>query len=250
MTISTDLHHDHERADELLEAYLLGTLPAADVRWMREHIARCARCQAELAELLPAVQALPFAAPEPPVALSDTVWYRIEQAILRDNAAAVNPAPAPVPLRRAEPSRGLSGRQWLLVAALMLLSLIGGTVLGQVLPRFGEDDAGRTIAIQITDPSISATGELRYLPDEGVFILNVAGMPEPPPGHVYQAWLISDGNPVPAGVMNPALGEFASAGNPDAFQTFALTVEPGPLGNEAPTTDPVLVAQLDDASGS
>ena len=250
MTISTDLHHDHARADELLEAYLLGTLPAADAAWMQVHIARCARCQAELGELLPAAQALPLAAPEPPVTLSDTVWYRIEQAILADNAAGQTRAPAPVPLRREEPARGLSGRQWLLVAALMLLSLIGGTVLGQVLPRIGEEDEGREIAIQITDPSISATGELRYLPDEQVFILNVKGMPEPPPGHVYQAWLISDGTPVPAGVMNPALGEFASAGSPDAFQTFAVTIEPGPLGNDAPTTEPVLVAQLDEPDGS
>ena len=82
VTTPIDLHHDHERADELLEAYLLGTLPAADAAWMQVHIARCARCQAELGELLPAAQALPFAAPEPPVTLSDTVWYRIEQAIL------------------------------------------------------------------------------------------------------------------------------------------------------------------------
>lgn len=240
----TDPHHDHNRADDLLGDYLLGTLPDADARWMRAHIATCPTCQAELAALLPAVQALPFAAPEPPVARGDGVWYRIEQSILRDNAGAVAPAPAPIPLRRDHDARRFSGRQWLLVAALMLLSLIGGTVLGQALPPFGAEDEGETIAIRITDPSISATGELRYLPDEGVFILRVDNMPAPPPGMVYQAWLIDNGNPVPVGVMNPALGEFASAGNPEAFQTFALTVESGPLGSDAPTSDPVLVATL------
>jgi hypothetical protein len=143
----------------------------------------------------------------------------------------------------------LTSRQWLMVAALMVLSLIGGTLLGQVLPRLGEDDVqGQQIAIQFTDPSITATGELRYLPEEQVFVLNVTGMPEPPQGQVYQAWLIDDSGPIPVGVMNPQLGEFASAGDRAQFQTFAITVEPGPLGNDAPTTEPILVAQLDDGS--
>ncbi|HVL25342.1 MAG TPA: anti-sigma factor, partial [Thermomicrobiales bacterium] len=139
----------------------------------------------------------------------------------------------------------LAPRQWLMVAALMVLSLIGGTLLGQVLPRFNADE-GQQIPIQFTDPTISATGELRYLPDEQVFVLDVTGMPEPPTGHVYQAWLIDAGGPIPVGVMDPASGEFASAGNRSQYTTFAITVEPGPLGNAAPTTEPVLVAQLDD----
>ena len=75
-------------------------------------------------------------------------------------------------------------------------------------------------------------------------------MPEPPQGHVYQAWLIDAAGPVPVGVMNPDQGEFASAADRSQFQTFAITVEPGPLGNDAPTTDPILVAHLDDTGGS
>jgi hypothetical protein len=214
---------------------------------MHEHIATCPNCQAELVDLLPAVEALPFAAPEPPVAPSADLWDRIERSITTAAPEQAVTAPgAPTPIAPATRITRLTARHWLGLAALMLLSLVGGVVLGQVLPRIGEDDNDmETMAIQIMDPSISATGELRYLPDEGVFILRVDNMPEPPPGMVYQAWLINDGNPVPVGVMNPALGEFASAGNPDAFQTFAITLESGPLGNDAPTSDPILVAPLD-----
>jgi len=230
----------------LLEGYALGTLSAGDAAWMRAHLETCAQCRAELDSLAPALQALPFAAPEPDVALSDDLWSRIEQGILHapPTAAPSRPRPAPVP-RQAPPTR-LAPRQWLMVAALMVLSLVGGTVLGQLLPRFGEEDVqGQQIAIQFTDPSITATGELRYLPEEQVFVLNVTGMPEPPAGHVYQAWLIDEGGPVPAGVMDADSGELASAANRSAYQTFAITVEPGPLGNPAPTTEPILVAQLD-----
>ncbi len=246
--------HNHHPAEQLLEDYALGTLSAADAAWVRTHLETCAFCRAELGLLTAAAQALPFAAPDPGVELSDNVWNRIEQAILHQDAPAHVPQSEETrltPISRAsreEPSR-FTSRQWLMVAALMVLSLIGGTLLGQVLPRLdGDDVQGQQIAIEFTDPNITATGELRYLPEEQVFVLNVTGMPEPPAGHVYQAWLIDAGGPIPVGVMNPQLGEFASAGDRSQFQTFAITVEPGPLGNDAPTTEPILVAQLDDGS--
>ncbi|HVL25851.1 MAG TPA: zf-HC2 domain-containing protein, partial [Thermomicrobiales bacterium] len=92
MKSPTDLHN-HQHAEELIEDYALGTLPAADAAWMRAHVETCATCQAELALLAPAVDALPFAVPEPPVELSDTVWNRIEQAILHEEAAESTTAP-------------------------------------------------------------------------------------------------------------------------------------------------------------
>jgi hypothetical protein len=149
-----------------------------------------------------------------------------------------------LPPAGSEPAR-FSTRQWLMVAALMLLSVIGGALLGQVLPQFGEDEGqAQQIAIQFTDPNITASGELRYLPDEKIFVLTVNGMPEAPEGHVYQAWLFEGDTPIPAGVMNSEQGEVASVGERSEFDTFAITVEPGPLGNQAPTSEPILVAPL------
>jgi anti-sigma-K factor RskA len=257
VTTSHDSRHHH--ADELLEDYLLGTLSADDAAWVEAHIESCPECQAEMGPLIRAVQALPFGAPEPDVAMSDQVWSRIERTVSTSVASTSDrdvfvPLPDVPPanasgLRSIVPSTarpgGLHGRQWMLVAALMAVSLLVGALLGVAVPRLGEDDPDADrIAIQFTDPSITATGELRYLPDEQVFVLEISGMPEPPEGYVYQAWLINDDAPVPVGVMNTKTGEFASAGDRDAFQTFAITVEAGPLGNDAPTSDPILVAPL------
>lgn len=249
----TDDARTHNHADDLLEDYVLGTLSAEDQAWMDWHLQTCPICQEELAPLMGAMQALPFSAPEPDVPMSIAVWDRIEQRISPPKTGIADSTFIPLadekdaqsaPRAFSRPVQMLPVH-WLTIAALMIVSLIGGVLLAQVLPQFDEDDTnGQEIAIQFTDPGITATGELRYLPDQNVFVLNVEGMPEPPEGHVYQVWLIQGGAPVSAGLMNVDQGEFASAGNRSEFDTFAITVEPGPLGNEAPTSDPILVAPL------
>lgn len=244
----------HEHAEDLLEDYALGTLPADDQAWMETHIASCPECKEELAPLIAALQALPFAAPEPDIQMSDDVWDRIAHSVQKPDATVADDTFVPLesstvwnlPPERPRTLHVLP-RQWLTVAALMLISLIAGTLLGQLLPRFGEDEVQtQQIAIQFTDPNITATGELRYIPDEQVFVLTVNGMPAAPEGHVYQAWLIQGDTPVSAGVMKGQQNEIASVGNRSQFDTFAITVEPGPLGNETPTSEPILVAPLHD----
>lgn len=249
---SSDALH-HEAAEELLEDYALGTLSDADRARMDAHVESCPICKEELAPLMNAVQALAFAAPEPGVEMSDETWNRIAKGISRADIGMSDPTFVPLhdepivwnlPPAGSQPTR-MTPRQWLLVAALMLLSLIGGTILGQVLPQLGDEESDvQQIAIQFTDPSITATGELRYLPDEGIFLLSVNDMPAAPEGYVYQAWLIQGDAKIPAGVMNTEQGEIASVGDRSQFDTFAITVEPGPLGTETPTSEPILVAPL------
>lgn len=254
MRPSPDAHH-HEYAESLLEDYVLGTLSADDREWMDAHLWNCPTCQEETAAMAAAVQALPFGAPEPDVPVSDDLWDRIERSVTSTDAGPVplstEPAPTPVADQPPPPPQRLRPRQWLMIAALMLLSLAGGVVLGQVVPLFDEDEPEtQTIAIEFTDPGITATGELRYMPEEQVFVLTIDDMPEAPEGHVYQAWLIEDDQPVPAGVMNIAQGEVASVGDRNQFDTFAITVELGPLGNDAPTSDPIIVAPLQEEAGT
>lgn len=253
---NTTHNHNHEHADDLLDGYLLGTLSPEDIAWMEAHVRACPRCQEEIAPLMAAVQALPFSAPEPDVQMSDDLWDRIERSVSVPAAPQhdetdfipLSSQPAP-PLIRP---RRWTSREWLAIAAVALVSLLGGTALGQALPQFFSDDADdqQVFALQFSDPGVSATGELRYLPDEEVFVLEIAGLPELPEGQVYQAWLIDDSAPVPVGVVDTATGELASAGNRDAYQTFAITVEQGPLGNPAPTSDPIMVASLQETDPS
>lgn len=254
MTASTGTHHDHNRAEDLLEDYLLGTLPAGDSAWMDAHIRECPHCAEEIGPLLPAVQALPFSSPEPEVAMSDDLWNRIERAVStprNQEAPAFIPLPNDASQPRDEVTRHRwTARQYIALAAVALVSLLGGTILGQVLPRFLGDNepAEQLIQIEFTDPDVAASGELRYLPDEQVFVLEVTGLPELPEGQVYQAWLIDGSGPVPVGVIGNNAEELATTGNREAFQTFAITVEQGPLGNPQPTSDPIMVASLQDST--
>jgi anti-sigma-K factor RskA len=240
VTSPTGIHHNHP--DDLLEDYLLGTLRTEDVALMQEHLENCSRCQAELEPLMGAVYALPFSAPEPDVQMSDDLWSRIEHSIL---ASADAPAPASESNVRSLPPVRMRPGQRMFIAAVILLLILGGALLQRTLPLSGNDESDeQRIAIQFTDPNIDATGELRYLPEEQVFLLDVTGMPEAPEGYVYQAWLIQGDKEIPVGVMNAGTGAFATAGDRDEFEMFCVTLEKGPLGNAAPTSAPILVAPL------
>jgi hypothetical protein len=80
--------------------------------------------------------------------------------------------------------------------------------------------------------------------DEQVFVLEVTGLPELSEGEIYQAWLFQEDVPIPVGVMNAGTESFAVAGDRDNLELFCVTVEQGPLGSPAPTSDPILVASL------
>ena len=239
----------HHYAEDMLEDYALGTLYAEEAAWMEEHLASCTACQHALVPVMAAVQSLSFAPPDPPVPMSDDLWDRIERSLAQaDTFTPRQDAGAEPPQSNIRPfhPRKLMTHQWMTIAALMVVSLLGGTLLGQVLPRFGDEAIeGQQIAIEFTDPDITATGQLRYLPDAQVFVLEVSGMPELPEGYVYQAWLIDEEASVPAGVMRAETGEIAAVGDPVQFEMFCITVEEGPLGNPAPTSDPILIASLE-----
>jgi len=249
--------HDHDHAETLLGDYVMGTTTPEDQAWMDQHIATCEQCQEELPDLLDALAALPFGAEEPPVALRDEVWNRIEATIAAQDAPGpandgVNPGPVSAPPPEVEMRRSpqhheqtLSNR-WLIGVAAVLAVIILGAVLAQVLPGFGgDDDKAESIAFAFTDESISANGDLEYFPGEQKFEFSSTNMPDLDGGQVYQAWLIKgDEPPVPGGVMDPETGKLEISGDRAAYDTFAVTVEPGPEGSTTPTSDPVLTAPL------
>ena len=49
------------------------------------------------------------------------------------------------------------------------------------------------------------------------------------------------GNPVPAGVFDNATAQHAIAADRSQFNTLAITMEPGPMGTAAPTSESRLV---------
>ena len=73
---------DHGAYQDLLGAYALGAVTEDEARAVAAHVATCAACGTELAQLRAAAQALPLALEdrEP----SPILRYRIQAAVLHD----------------------------------------------------------------------------------------------------------------------------------------------------------------------
>lgn len=252
----------HAEARELLGAFALGALDAREAAAVRAHLATCAECQAEIAGLWAAVDALPeLVEPmDPPPELRD----RISVAILAE-AAAESPAPStplaptpiapaappPAPERRiAEPIRPARwwsrATPWAAAAAILLLVSAGLLVWNlRLQDQIATAPAAETIALAPTDAAPNASGEVTYLPDDNLLVLDVRELPALEPGQVYEVWLIGeDGVPAPAGVFGQETARHAIVADRGLFDTLAITAEPGPLGTEAPTGEIVATAAI------
>ncbi len=254
----------HAEARDLLGAFALGALEAQEAAAVRAHLATCAECQAEIAALWSAVDALPelIEPMDPPPGLRD----RISAAILAEAAAPQSPTPAPAPApiapvapvappavperRLAEPIRPArwwsNATPW--AAAAVILLLVSGGLLAWNLRLQNQIEAvptPETIALAPTDAAPDASGEVTYLPDDNLLVLDVRDLPALEPGQVYEVWLIGDeGAPAPAGVFDQETDRHAIVVDRSRYDTLAITAEPGPLGTEAPTGEIVATAPL------
>jgi anti-sigma-K factor RskA len=236
----------HEELKSLLGAYAVGAVTADEAAALREHLATCAECQAELAEMWLALDALPLAMEpmEPPATLRD----RIEAAILAEapplppaQPAQEGPAaPLPAPIRRAD-VWWRRATPWMAAAAILLLVLIALLVWNLRLQGLIQGAAPETIALAPTDAAPGASGQVRYLPANELLIVDVKDLPPLPPGKVYEVWLIGETGPVPAGVFDQPTDSHAIVADRSQYQALAITAEPGPLGSTEPT--PPILAQ-------
>jgi anti-sigma-K factor RskA len=120
----------------------------------------------------------------------------------------------------------------------MLLLAVGLGAWG--LSRGGNGGPGDVIVAQSSSGGMSM--QLMYMPSEKVAVMDV-NLPPPPAGHVYQAWRIDGGAPVSLGVVETTSGSVAMHADLEGATAVAISVEPVG-GSPAPTTNPVLVAEL------
>lgn len=242
--------------DESFEALLLGELSAEDRAAIRAHLETCDECREAFGDPDLLLASLPFAASDLDVdydpasswaAIADRLSDVPESRAVETEPVSIAAIPQRI-ARLSDPIRITDRRRvsWLMAASIAGVALLLGVLLGQLLPGWRTDDGGgkQTIAVQIADPTLQASAVLTYLPDEQVFVLDVSGMPPAPEGYVYQAWLIDANGPVPSGIMGSGQNQLATHGDKAKFTTFAITLEPGPLGEPAPTSAPILVANL------
>lgn len=241
---------DDQYYEELLGAAAFGTLNAAEAAEVEAYLATSGLAQAQLAELRMIAGGLTLLADE--ARPSPDLRNRIEHVVMAD-AAWARPAPAgnsnegivplsTVPVPGSKRPTPLWRPYLWAVAATLVLAIVTGVVLDRLVLNDDEPQARESIAFELTTPIPDLSAALTYDAEDQMFILETENMPPAPPDHVYQVWLIDDGVPQPVGVMNQF--GFAVPAPRDAYQAFAITVEPAPLGSAGPTTDPFFVAPL------
>ena len=132
-------------------------------------------------------------------------------------------------------------------AAAILLVISGGLLAWnlRLQEQIATVPAPETIALAPTDAAPDASGEVTYVPEENLLLLDVRDLPALDPGQVYEVWLIGEeGVPAPAGVFDQATDRHAIVADRGRYTTLAITAEPGPLGTEAPTGEIVVTAAL------
>jgi anti-sigma-K factor RskA len=260
--MSERLQLDCDAVDELDAAMALDAITPDERRAIAEHLEGCPRPHQLVRSLLGFGVALASALePVPPSPGLRERVLRSAAATAQDHRPSGAPADAAAPRRPPEPAVPRGWLAWLSpglargmaaagVAAAVVLAVWNVTLQTEV------SEADRiTIALAEASAVYPVTGEagqglLLDTPDGPRFL--AARLETPAPGSLYELWLIgADGVPVDVGVVTDADGVALVPLEEDlaGYVTFAVTLETARV--DAPTTTPVLVADIGDAgSGS
>jgi anti-sigma factor RsiW len=232
-------------------SYVLRALPDDEHARFEAHLATCAECRREVADLQIAADTLPLAAVQvdPPPELRDRIMAVVRSAELLNasGARADEPAPiAPPPrARRAGEARvaladaccARCRRRW--PGVLVAAGVVGGVVLS------GGSDT-RTVTGTVRIASAPAARASLQLSDDATK-LQVRGMPAPPSGKVYQVWLKRPNqDPAPTTALfrtdpNGSADVEIQRGRLKGVEQVLVTAEPDG-GSMTPTSDPVIIA--------
>jgi anti-sigma-K factor RskA len=238
---------NHERFDELKDAFVLGALPEDARREFVEYLAAHPERQAEIDEL-DAVAGLLALSPqqqEPSPELRRSIMEAVE-------AEAERPRPQPG-----------TGRAWFLeflgirslalgAAALLVVGLFSWNLLlqGQIQdlqeqarsPQSPQDS--RVVELEGAGPARQAKAEVMILGEDRA-VLMAEDMPPVPEDRTCQIWVIEDDVPKPDSLFEPGEGPVAVVIENSVSRADAIAVSLEPEGGSTePTTDPMLVARL------
>jgi anti-sigma-K factor RskA len=230
---------DHDRMSDAREckgdaaAYALGALEPAEAEVFRRHLVDCVVCRDELAAFRGAVDALPLAAPqhELPSGLRNRVLGAV-RAEPRSGAA-------PVTRRRPRALIDALPRRALAAAALVVALAIGAA--GGAIVASRSSTSVRTVAASVGRAAVRITGS------HGELL--VLSLPSPPPGQIYQIWLLRSGAHAPSpthalfSVTHAGTADIGLPGNLTGYVEVLVTLEPAG-GTLVPTTTPVIEASL------
>lgn len=248
-------------------AYVLDALDGTELAQFRAHLPTCPICTAEVATLGATAAQFPLLIDDtaPDSQPSPALRQRLLDAVAAERPAAAAPLPFPAARRWAQPFA---------VAAVLLLalslSLLAWNLNVQGDLRAARSERDQAVAtIALTQQQLQqaqrerdqaqaalaqtrfqlaatagqvASGTITYLPAQQQAVIVVNNLPALASGQVYQLWLITGNNVQPSTVfLTPTT---AVQANLTQFQVAAITIEPGPTGSTAPTSTPIVTANL------
>jgi hypothetical protein len=225
----------------------ISTVPAADVVTPRDKEDESARMEDEGGPAADSSEAYPAEPPDTDV---------------QDEADSIGATPIGRPFQRPDllsrdeerSARNVAiSPYWMRIAAALAVILIGSLIAWNVSLRGDDQGDDGTVLGQFATtadaPDPTSGGEVRYVKDKDLLLISMHDLPALGEGEVYQLWLLQGDTVSPSVTFEPSpvAGEetlVAVVANPDQFDTLAITREPGPIGSTAPTTNPILVAQV------
>jgi anti-sigma-K factor RskA len=218
--------------------YVLGALEEHELKSFREHLAGCALCRMEVAELQSVVDELAASAPRvpAPAELQERVLATVRSQADVLNAAGHQADRPARPVRRRRRGFAFAGAGTALAAAvaIVLAIVLGGSSTNeQVIPGQG---AG-----------VAREAQVSLHRQDGRAELLLSHMPPPGAGRIYEVWIVRDKTPRPT----DALFGISSSGNSavdipgDLKGVKQVLVTSEPLGGSpAPTREPVIAVSL------
>ena len=227
---------------ELTAAYALDALDVEEREAYERHLATCEQCTQELAALWETTEALAVAAsgPAPSPAL--------RERILADVRAAPPQNVVPLESKRRRSTPTLAAVAAVAAVVALGIGLWAADLSSQLDDSRAALERERAAAAIVADPGSRivdfAAGNGRLVVDQdGRAALVLTALGPAPADKTYQAWIIEDDNPIPAGTFpgEDGLDVVLVDGDVAEGEIVAVTVEPAG-GVDAPTQAPIVAS--------
>lgn len=213
---------EEELMHELSAAYALDALDPEEEQAFERHLARCPRCQGDVAAFAETAASLAYAAPaaRKPDALRD----RIVAAAANDNVRTLRPRP-----RWAYPAVAAAS-----VAACAAIGL--GAWAATMHSQLSHGEALHALALQGAHGSV-------VVGRDGDAALVVSGLAPAPAGKTYELWVLRGKAAQPAGLfaVQTATTTVRLSRHLDSGERVAVTLEPAG-GSAQPTHAPLFTS--------
>jgi hypothetical protein len=235
--------HPQELSCESLQdcaPYVLGALDEHEAQVHGVHLAECAICQADVAELQFVADSLGLGVPRAAVPV------RLRARVMGSAYAEVWQREAPVREERRAASARLRWVPRLRPVLAGAVALGAGLLIGALAFTSEPKETTEVIRAIVVAPGHHASAELRKAGSQVQLI--VVGMPSPPPGRIYQVWLEhgSEAPEAPDALFSVTRTGSGSVGVPgDLRGVSKVLVTAEPLGGSLkPTRTPVIVGSV------